>query len=175
MRVSALRFEAPALALVAALGLGGCFGSRAPLLSAAESLRVFGNQGAATRVHIAGMYGPSEEVAFTWTGDGYAVTDTAGKRDPATYRIAAFRDSWLLTQRLERGVAEYGLARRDGERLWTYSPECRDLSEADRRALGLALEANGTCWIASPAQLRGAMGLILPKNPKPDGYYELHK
>jgi hypothetical protein len=175
MSFSALRLEAPALALMAALGLSGCFSSRTPLISGAESVKLFGDHGAATRVHIGAINGPSELVEFSWTGDAYAIAEAGGRRDPAIYRLAPFKQSWLLTQRVERGVAEYGLARREGERLWTYSPECHDLSDADRERLGLTLEANDTCWISDPTQLRGAMGLILPKNPRPDGYYELRQ
>jgi hypothetical protein len=170
----ALRIDRPALALMAALGLAGCFGSRGPFIAPKESLKLFGDRGAATRVHIGAMNGPSEEIEFLWTGDSYTIADATGRRDPANYRLAPFRETWLLTQRTERGIAEYGLAKRDGERLWTYSPECRDLSETDRRALGLALEANGTCWIASPTQLKDAMGAMLRRNPRPDGYYEMH-
>jgi hypothetical protein len=169
-----LRIEAPAFALMAALGLAGCFGSRTSFIQPRDSLKLFGERGQATRVHIGAMNGPSEDIEFVWTGDAYTIADPAGRHDPAAYRLAPLRDAWLITQRVERNVSEYGLARRDGERLWTYSPECRDLTDAERQALGLALEANGTCWISTPAQLKGAMGMILPRNPKPDGYYELH-
>lgn len=170
----ALRIEAPAFALLAALGLAGCFGSRSSFIAPRDSLKLFGERGQATHVHIGAMNGPSEDIEFLWSGDAYTMSDADGRHDPAAYRLAPLRDAWMITQRVERGVSEYGLARRDGDRLWTYSPECRDLSDADRRALGLSLEANGTCWIATPAQLKGALNLILPHNPKPNGYYELH-
>jgi hypothetical protein len=167
------RIERPGFALLVALGLGGCFGSHTPYVGANESLKLFGDHGEATRVHIGA--GPSEDVEFRWTGDSYELFDDSGRRDPAFYRLAPLRDAWMITQRTERGVAEYGLARREGTRLWTYAPQCRDLSEADRRAVGVNMQPNGSCWVSSPAQLRGALQSLLPRNPKPDGYYELQK
>jgi hypothetical protein len=171
--VRVLRLDVPKIAVMAALGLGGCFGSRESFIGPKESLKLFGERGAAERVHIGDLYGPPEHIEFLWTGDGYAMFDAAGRREPVSYRITTLRDSWLMTQRLERGVSVYGLARRDGDRLWTYSPECRDLSDKDRATLGLRMEANGTCWVSSAQQLKSAMQIIIPKRIKADGYYEL--
>lgn len=158
---------------MAAVGLGGCFGSRETLIGPGDSLKLFGERGQAQRVHIGGMNGPNEAIAYSWTGSAYRFTDAAGKADPAQYRLAPFSGSWLLTQRAEHGVSIYGLARRDGERLWTYSPQCKDLSDAEIKVAQLALTLNGTCWVGSAAQLRRAMQQILSRNPKPDGYFEL--
>ena len=173
MRNAALRFDTPAFALFAALGLGGCFGSRTPYVGPNESLKLFGDHGAAVRVHIGAQFGPSETIEFLWTGDAYELADTSGRQDPAEYRIAPLRDNWLITQRMERGVSEYGLARRESGRLWTYTPQCRDVTDDERKALGLTLLPNGTCWVTSPAQLRTAMQTLAKRNLKPDGYYEL--
>ncbi len=79
----------------------------------------------------------------------------------------------MLTQRMEHGVSVYGLARRESGRLWTYSPQCKDLTDAEIRAAQLNLTLNGTCWIGSAAQLRRAMQMVLAHNPKPDGYFEM--
>jgi hypothetical protein len=158
---------------MAALGLGGCFGSRETFISPAESLKLFGDKGAAQRVHIGGVNGPNEKIIYSWTGSAYRIVDLEGRRDPAEYRVTPFEGAWMLTQRMEHGVSVYGLARRESGRLWTYSPQCKDLSDAEIRAAQLNLTLNGTCWIGSAAQLRRAMQLVLTHNPKPDGYFEM--
>ena len=169
----ALRLDRPIVALMAALGLGGCFGSRETYIGPADSLKLFGEKGQAERIHIGGVNGRNESVSFSWTAGSYKFVDQSGRADPALYRVSPLTGNWLITQRLEHGVAVYGLARREPGRLWTYSPQCKDLTEAERRAANLDLTVNGTCWIGSAAQLRRAMQLMLPHNPKPDGYFEL--
>jgi hypothetical protein len=168
-----LRLDRPILAFMAALGLGGCFGSRETLIGPAESLKLFGERGQAQRVHIGDFNGPNETLAYSWAGSAYRFTDEDGRADPAQYRLAPFTGPWMLTERLEHGVSVYGLARRESGRLWTYSPQCKDLTDSEIRAAQLDLTLNGTCWIGSAAQLRRAMQLILAHNPRPDGYFEL--
>jgi hypothetical protein len=158
---------------MAALGLGGCFGSRETFITPAESLKLFGDKGAAQRVHIGGVNGPTETIVYSWSGSSYRFADTEGRRDPAEYRLTTFEGAWMLTQRVEHGVAVYGLARRESGRLWTYSPQCKDLTDAEIRAAQLNLTLNGTCWIGNAGQLRRAMQLVLTHNPKPDGYFEM--
>jgi hypothetical protein len=167
------RLEGAGLAIVAAMGLAGCFGSRQPLVSPSESLKLFGDQGGAMRVEFGRMSGPPETITFTWRGDGYTMIDPREPRSQAGYRIAPFKDSWLVTQRLDHGVAVYGLARREGARLWTYSPACQDLTDADRAALGLDLQADGMCWLTTADQLKGALKRATAHSLQPDGYFEL--
>ena len=173
MSALARRLDGAGMAIIAAVGLSGCFSSRASLVPAAESLKLFGEQGGATRVEFGA--GAPTHVAFTWKGDAYAIADPREPRNQALYRIANMRESWLVTQRMEHGVAVYGLARREGERLWTYSPACQDLPDADRVALNLTIQPDGMCWIASPDQLKGAMRKFTAKNLQPDGYFEITK
>jgi hypothetical protein len=175
MNALARRLDGAGLAIVAAVGLAGCFSSRAPLVPAAESLKLFGQGGGAKRVEFGHINSPPENVTFSWAGDSYTMADPREPRSQAHYRIAAFRDQWLLTQRLDHGVAVYGLARREGERLWTYSPACQDLSDADREAVGAALQPDGMCWITTTAQLKDAMRRASARNLQPDGYFELQK
>ena len=144
-------------------------------MPASESVKLFGDQGAAARVEFGRMSGPPESVTFTWTGDGYRIADPREPRGQASYRIAPFQQNYMITQRLDHGVAVYGLARREGERLWTYSPACQDLTDADRAALGLNLQADGMCWISTPEQLKGALRRATGRNLQPDGYFELKK
>ncbi|HVY03517.1 MAG TPA: hypothetical protein VG983_07660 [Caulobacterales bacterium] len=171
----ARRLDRAGLAIIAAMGLGGCFGSRTPLVPANESLKLFGERGAATRVEFGRMVGPPENVTFTWAGDSYRIADPREPRAQATYRIAPFQQNYLITQRFDHGVAVYGLARREGDRLWTYSPACQDLSDADRGALGLTLQADGMCWVTTPAQLKNAMRRASVRLLQPDGYFELKR
>ncbi len=158
---------------MAALGLGGCFGSRETFIGPADSLKLFGETGSAQRVHIGGVNGPNERIIYSWSGSAYRFVDAEGRRDPAEYRLAPLEGTWMLTQRMEHGVSVYGLARRESGRLWTYSPQCKDLTDAEIRAAQLNLTLNGTCWIGSAAQLRRAMQMVLAHNPKPDGYFEM--
>jgi len=167
------RLDGVGLAIVAAFGLAGCFGSRQPLVPASESLKLFGDQGAAKRVEFGRMNGPPERIGFAWRGDSYAMSDPREPRSQASYRIAPFKDAWLMTQRLDHGVAVYGLTRREGARLWTYSPACQDLTDADRAALDLDLQPDGMCWIATADQLKGALRRISARSLQPDGYFEL--
>ncbi len=173
MQGCARRFEHAGLAILASIGLAGCFGSKTPLVSEKESLKAFGESGSARRVEIGQMYGPAVEIVFIWSNASYLLADRSGRREPVAYRLAPLQEQWLLTQKSEGGVAAYGLARREGDRLWTYSPECRDLSEAERLSLQLALSPDGTCWLSSPAQLKESMKRLAKKPLKPDGYYEL--
>lgn len=168
-----MRFDRPIFALMAALGLGGCFGSRETFIGPNDSLKLFGESGRAQRVHIGGVNGPNEAIVYSWADSGYRVSEVGGKSDPAQYRLAPLSGAWMLTQRLEHGVAVYGLARRESGRLWTYSPQCKDLTNAELKIAQLNLTINGTCWIGSATQLRRAMQLILAHNPKPDGYFEM--
>jgi hypothetical protein len=157
---------------IAATGLGGCFGSRAQLIEAKESQKLFGDQGVARRVLRLG--GPVETVRFGWTGDAYVLAEGESLApEPARYRLARLSGGWLLTQKWEGSVASYGLARRDGAQLWTYAVECRLLTDADRQAIGLTMQTNSACMVATYPQLREAMLKIAARNPKPDGYFEL--
>ena len=171
----ARRIDRAGLVIVAAVGLGGCFSSRAPLIPANESLKLFGDQGAATRVEFGRMSGPPERVTFSWAGDSYRIADPREPRGQASYRVAPFQQNYLITQRFDHGVAVYGLARREGGRLWTYSPACQDLSDGDRDTLDLKLQADGMCWITTPAQLKNAMRRATARTLQPDGYFELKR
>jgi hypothetical protein len=169
----ARKLDGAGLAIVAAVGLSGCFSSREPLLPAGDGMKLFGESGAATRVEFGPMSGAPERVTFLWRGDAYSISDPREPRSAALYRITAARENWLITQRSEHGVAIYGLARRDGDRLWTFSPACQDLTEADRAALNLTIQPDGMCWLTSAEQLKGAMRKFSAKTLQPDGYFEV--
>jgi hypothetical protein len=167
------RLDGAGLAIVATVSLSGCFSSRAPLLPAGDGVKMFGESGAATRFEFGAMNGAPVRVAFTWKGDSYAIADPREPRSQALYRIAPMPLNWLLTQRVDHGVAIYGLARREADRLWTYSPACQDLADSDRVALNLTIQPDGMCWLTSIEQLKTAMRKFADKNLQPDGYFEI--
>jgi hypothetical protein len=154
--------------------LPGCFASREPLVTPRESVRAFGAQGFAKRVSFDRMGGGplADTVAWRWNGDGYDIVSLANPRDRITYRLAPLDRDWLLAQLIEGDRATYGLARRDGPRIWTYAPECRVLTDADRDALALTFTDGQTCLVETRAQLRAAMGRAVQRGIRPNGYYE---
>jgi hypothetical protein len=163
------------MAIVAAASLAGCFSSRSQLIQPEDGIRLLGESGAAKRVDFGMINSAPSRVTFQWTGDAYLTKDPREPRGKPQFRIAELRDEWLITQRTESGVSVYGLARREGDRLWTYSPACQDLSDADRAAVNVTLEADGMCWLRTESQLRSAMSRSLSKGLQPDGYFELTK
>jgi len=155
--------------------VSGCFSSRAPLIGPAESLKMFGESGRAKRVSYSAMAGGplAEPIAFVWADSGYIITDGRGRREPLHYRLTPLKGEWFITQRAEPGGVDYGLARRLGDQLYVYAPQCVDFTDADRAALGLRLTPEGTCLIGSMAQLRATMTLVAARHPQPEGYYEM--
>jgi hypothetical protein len=163
-----------AFALIAAASVAGCFTSRAALVQAPDSVKLFGESGLAKRVSYSRMgAGPlSETVRFTWTGDAYVLTGAAGQREAPSYRLSPLSNAWFLTQRVDGGWVDYGLARKVDAQLYVYAPQCQDLTAADRTVLGLTLKPDGACQAATLKQLRTAMAILAARNPKPEGYYE---
>lgn len=162
---------ATAAALVA---LPGCFASREPLVTPRESVRAFGQQGFAKRVAFDRMGGGplADMVAYRWSGDSYEIVSLANPRERVRYRITPLDREWMLAQIEEGGRATYGLGRRDGPRIWTYAPECRLLTDADRDGLQLTFTDGQTCLVESRAQLRAALEKAIARGLRPDGYYE---
>jgi hypothetical protein len=161
-------------AAAALLALPGCFASREPLISQREGARLFGEQGFARRVAFDRMGGGplSDMIAYRWNGDSYEIVSLANPRERVRYRIVPLDREWILGQLIEGGRATYGLARRDGPRIWTYAPECRVLSDADRDQLELTFVDGQTCMVGSRAQLRAALAKAVQRGLRPDGYYE---
>jgi len=162
---------ATAAALVA---LPGCFASREPLVSQRESARLFGDRGFAKRVSFDRMGGGplADMVAWRWDGDSYEIVSLANPRERVRYRLVPLDREWILGQMIEGGRATYGLGRRDGPRIWTYAPECRVLTDADRDRLELTFVDGQTCMVGSRAQLRAALAKAVERGMRPDGYYE---
>jgi hypothetical protein len=158
----------------ALLALPGCFASREPLVQQRESARLFGDQGFAKRVSFDRMGGGplSDMVVYRWDGDTYEIVSLANPRERVRYRIVPLDREWVLGQLIEGGRATYGLGRRDGPRIWTYAPECRVLTDADRDALELTFVDGQTCMVTSRAQLRAALAKAVQRGLRPDGYYE---
>ena len=176
MRTHSLwRWASTLTGAVLSIAVSGCFSSRAPLIGPAESLKMFGDAGRAKRVSYSAMGGGpiAEAIAFTWLENGYVITDARGRREPLHYRLTPLKGEWFVTQRAEPGGVDYGLARRIGDQLYVYAPQCLDFNDADRAALGLRVTPEGTCLIQSGAQLRAAMSLVAARNPQPEGYYEM--
>lgn len=164
------------LAMAAALlALPGCFASREPLVSQRESARLFGDTGFAKRVSFDRMGGGplADMVAYRWNGDTYEIVSLANPRERVRYRIVPLDREWILAQIIEGGRATYGLGRREGPRIWTYAPECRRLTDADRDALALTFADGQTCMVQNRAQLRAAMQKAVQRGLQPDGYYEV--
>lgn len=162
--------------MMAAASLAGCFTSRAPLVTAADGVKPFGDGGGAKRVSYSRFgAGPlAETIRFRWTGEAYVVSAGSGGRpETPRYRFAPLDSDWLITQREDGGHVDYGLARKVEDQLYIYAPQCQDLSALDRRILGLELSADGACTAASLRQLRTAMTMLAARNPSPEGYYEL--
>lgn len=164
------------LALAGAIALlPGCFASREPLVTARESVRVFGNEGYAKRVAFDRMGGGplAEAVIYRWTGDSYEIVSLANPRERITYRVAPLDRVWLVAQVIEGGRATYGIAKIDGPRVWTYTPECRGLTDADRTELKIEYLDSQTCLVGDRAQLRAALQRALQQGLRPQGYYEI--
>jgi hypothetical protein len=158
----------------ALLALPGCFASREPLIAQRESARLFGQEGFARRVSFDRMGGGplSDIVAYRWNGDTYDIVSLANPRERVSYRIVPLDREWMLAQLVEGGRATYGLGRREGPRIWTYAPECRVLTDADRDALELTFTDGQTCLVNSRAQLRAALAKAVERGMRPNGYYE---
>ncbi|MDX2235569.1 MAG: hypothetical protein NW200_13815 [Hyphomonadaceae bacterium] len=162
-------------ALAAALlTLPGCFASREPLVTQRESARLFGDQGFAKRVSFDRMGGGplADMVAYRWNGDTYEIVSLANPRERVRYRVVPLNREWILAQVEEGGRATYGLGRREGPRIWTYAPECRQLTDADRDGLRLTFADGQTCLVENRAQLRAALERAVQRGMRPDGYYE---
>lgn len=164
-------WPAAAIALLATAA-SACFGSRGPLISAQDSDMAFGPEGVALRVTYAQFGGPAHEaIRFAWRDGAYWLSQ-GPLREPAAYRLQKLEGDWYIWAKFDASVTAYGLARIEGNRLWAYAPECAHLSEAQRQALATALQPNGTCWLANPAQLKAAMHAALINKPQLIGYYE---
>lgn len=169
-----LRTARAAAAIAMALEVGACFSSRVPLIEPENSVSPFGESGAGRRVALSRSgKAATEPIFYRWVDRSYVLFAADGRREPLAYRLAPLEGEWYIAQRIERGVADYGLARREGARLWVYAPQCIDLPQVERDALALRLSANGECLVTSYAQLRAAMGVMQKKPIKPEGYYEL--
>lgn len=169
-----------ALGRVLAAGLAlslltSCFASREPLITVRESARLFGTEGYAKRVSFDRMGGGplADLVTYRWTGDGYEIVSLANPRDRVTYRVAALDRVWLVAQVIEGGRATYGIGKLEGPRVWTYAPECRGLTDADRAELKIDYLDSQTCLVGDRAQLRAALQRTLQRGARPQGYYEV--
>lgn len=169
-----LEWMQPAAVMVVALGLSGCFGSRQPLIEPKDSVMAFGAEGRVKRVMYDQIGGPfTETVRFVWRQNAYVIELPRRGPEPDAYRLSKLEGDWLIWQKFDSETAAYGLARREGNRLWAYAPECDQLSEKERAALRLAVSTDGTCWIRDAEQLRGAMRALAARTPKVIGYYEV--
>jgi hypothetical protein len=159
----------------AMLALPGCFASREPLVTARESAQLFGPGGYARHIAFDRMGGGplANAVSYRWTGDGYEIVSLANPRERVTYRVAPLDRVWLVAQVIEGGRATYGIGKIDGPRVWTYAPECRQLTDADRIALNLEVLDSQTCLVSDRAQLRTVLQRALQRGLRPQGYYEV--
>lgn len=157
------------------LFLPGCFASRDPLVTARESAQLFGAGGYARHVAFDRMGGGplANAVSFRWTGDGYEIVSLANPRERIIYRVAPLDRVWLVAQVIEGGRATYGIGKIDGPRVWTYAPECRALTDADKAELKLEQLDSQTCLVTDRAQLRAALQRSLQRGLRPQGYYEV--
>ena len=170
-----MRWKGGFATAAALMALQGCFASREPLVTQQESARAFGQQGFARKVSFDRMGGGplSDLVAYHWTGSGYEIVSIANPRDRAQYQVALLDREWILAQVIEGGRATYGLGRREGPRIWTYAPECRQLTDGDRAALKLEFADGQTCLVESRTQLRAALARAVQNGLRPNGYYEV--
>ena len=155
--------------------LPGCFASREPLVTPRESAQLFGREGFAKRVSFERMGGGplADMVSYRWTGDGYEIVSLANPRERVIYRVAPLDRVWLVAQVIEGGRATYGIGKIDGPRVWTFAPECRSLTDADKTELKLEQLDSQTCLVADKAQLRAALQRALQRGLRPQGYYEV--
>jgi hypothetical protein len=160
---------------VGILTLPGCFASREPLVTARESAQLFGPGGFARHVAFDRMGGGplANAVSYRWTGDGYEIVSLANPRERVTYRVAPLDRIWLVAQVIEGGRATYGIGKIDGPRVWTYAPECSQLTDADRSSLSIEFLDSQTCLVDDRAQLRAALQRALQRGLRPQGYYEV--
>ncbi len=157
------------------LALPGCFASREPLVTVRESAQLFGAGGYARHVAFDRMGGGplANAVSYRWTGDGYEIVSLANPRERVTYRVAPLDRIWLVAQVIEGGRATYGIGKIDGPRVWTYAPECSQLTDADRTELNLEVLDSQTCLVSDRAQLRTVLQRALQRGLRPQGYYEV--
>lgn len=155
--------------------LAGCFASREPLLTERESVALFGLAGFARHVAFDRMAGGplADAVSYRWTGDAYEIVSLANPRERVTYRVAPLDRVWLVAQVIDGGRATYGIGKIDGPRVWTYAPECSQLTDEDRSSLNLAFLDSQTCLVGDRAQLRAVLQRALQRGLHPQGYYEL--
>lgn len=159
----------------AMLALPGCFASREPLVTVRESAQLFGPGGFARHIAFDRMGGGplADAVSYRWTGDGYEIISLANPRERVTYRVAPLDRVWLVAQVIEGGRATYGIGKIDGPRVWTYAPECSQLTDADRTSLNIEFLDSQTCLVSDRAQLRSALQRALQRGLRPQGYYEV--
>lgn len=163
-----------AAALAGAASVSACFSSRQPLIGSAESAAVLGAGGLGKRVVFENMAAgaQAERISIAWIDNAYVIFDAKGRREKITYRFAALGGDWLIVQRMDRAVTDYGLARLDDERLWLYAPQCMALSDAERQTIGASLGPDGACFLASIEQLKAALSLVAGRRPSAIGYFE---
>lgn len=161
--------------MAALLALCGCLASQEPLLAPGSGEAVFGAEGVLVRIDYDRLRGPLQQKLRFTLEDGAYVLGEGRAIEPARYRLQALQGEWLIWQKTSapEQTSLYGLARREGGRLWTYLPDCTLLSPSERAGLHLSVGDSGACWIKDRGQLRAAMLYFKDRPNKLIGYYEV--
>ncbi len=160
----------PAIALLAALGLGGCVDSAAPLLTGTQPLL-----GPRLRVHVYTLKdGPASGPdigTFRWDGAQYRVVGRP-TMDIAAFTLAPYRSDDLIVQAKNslpqvKGI-EYALARRVASGVYLLSDINEDNADAATRAKFCTKNEWSICWITDRAALMAFVDATAAK-PDPKG------
>ncbi len=158
---------------LAALTLGGCVTSSAPVLSDAKP--VLGERGL-IHVFTLSQGGASDVVSFQWSGSRYLIRGKSiGYSDFTAYAYEG-RD-WIVqgtTQKAPLRV-EYGLARKLAAGVYLLVPITEDDADAPTREKFCTKTQDASCRIATPEQLfvlarasadkaaeSGALAVVIP-------------
>jgi hypothetical protein len=133
------------VSLAAALILSGCFSSVEPLYEEASLTCPIGAEtvfGSPT-VDAAGAI--AHTPAFTIAPDGRACVRTGSNGEPQRLVMAPLGEGWYVAQQYdaERQRYYYGLMRIDGDRFWSYQPNCGDFTQAALEEVGVASPWSG--------------------------------
>lgn len=144
-------------AMVGVLFLSGCFVSRAPLYADSAGSCPF----AEPTELVLTENGQEEHIRFEADGAFCKTTEPASDGQAAKIDRVLFvpvgANIWVL-QDDDAGAQTYAYMTRSGRTWRTFSPQCDDLTGAQRNRLGLQLEANGRdCIVTTAAQLEAAI------------------
>ncbi len=128
------------LAALAAAALGGCFSSETAL---------YGDSGGRCPFSQATQFGTPAvdaggatvlEPSFVIAPEGAMCVQTDANNETRRIAFAPLAPGWYVAEefKADRGRYYYGLVRIEGDRIWSYQPNCGDFTEAALTEAGVA-------------------------------------